>query len=154
MRKLLILAASCALLAAGWIPAAGAASKSTRHVIPGSRPGWAVGRNRSGGVDPSSGVVIRVYLRGADDAGLEAVARAVSDPHSPAYHHFLTPAEVRVRYAPTDASVRAVESWLRANGLQVSAVPANNMYVEASGPAGRIAVAFGVHLNTYRVRGM
>src|SRR5215831_4234227 len=136
MRKLLVLVASCALLAAGWIPAAGAASKSTRHVIAGSHPNWAVASNRTGDVDSSSGVVARIYLRGADDAGLEAVARAVSDPHSSSYHHFLTPAAVRARYAPTAASVHAVESWAQSSGLQVTAVPANNMYVEVSGTAG------------------
>jgi subtilase family serine protease len=95
-----------------------------------------------------------VYLRGADDAGIEAVARAVSDPHSSSYHHFLTPAAVRARYAPTAVSVSTVESWLRANGLGVASVPANRMYVEAYGPAGRIAAAFGVHLAVYRVHGM
>jgi subtilase family serine protease len=154
MRRLSVLVASCALLAAGWIPAAGAASRSSRHVIAGSHPDWAVASNRTGPVDPSSGVVIRVYLRGADDAGLEAIARAVSDPDSSSYHHFLTPATVRARYAPTGASVSAVEGWLRANGLTVARVPANRMYVEASGAAGRVAAAFGVHLGNYRVHGM
>jgi subtilase family serine protease len=154
MRRLLVLAASCALLAAGWIPAAGAASNGSRHVIAGSHPSWAVASNRSGDVDPSSDVVVRIYLRGADDAGLEAVARAVSDPHSTSYHHFLTPAAVRARYAPTAASVSAVEGWAQSSGLQVDAVPANNMYVEAFGPAGQVAAAFGVHLGNYRVHGM
>jgi subtilase family serine protease len=154
MRKVLVLAAALAVFAAGWIPTAGASSTSGRVAIAGSHPKWAVASSRVGVVDAKASVTVRVYLRGTDDAGLEAVARAVSDPNSSSYHHFLTPADVRARYAPADASVATVSRWLQDNGLQVTAVPANNMYVEASGSAGRVANAFGVHLGTYRVRGM
>jgi len=154
MRRLFILAASIVLLSVGWPPAAGAASTGARHAIAGSHPNWAVASRRVGGVDAAGDIVVRVYLRGADDAGLEAVARAVSDPHSSSYHQFLSPADVRARFAPTDATVATVESWLQSSGLQVADVPANNMYVEAVGSASLVAAAFGVQLGTYAVDGM
>jgi subtilase family serine protease len=40
-----------------------------------------------------------VYLGWRNPAGAEALARAVSDPHSRSYHHYLTPAQFRQQFA-------------------------------------------------------
>jgi subtilase family serine protease len=146
-------AAACAILGTSWGTAGAVPVKSERSTVDGSHPAWAVPAARVGGVDANTGIVVRVYLRGRDDAGLEAVARAVSTPKDALYHHFLTPADVRARFAPTNTTVAAVSNWLAANGLQVLDVPANNVYVEASGSASQIESTFGTDVGTYQVHG-
>jgi subtilase family serine protease len=154
MRKIFVAAAACALVATSWGSASAATGGSKRLSIAGTRPDWAVPAGRVAGVGASTGIDIRVYLKGPDDAGLEAVARAVSDPKSAAYRHFLTPAALRTRYAPTPATVSVVRNWLQGQGLQLLGEPANNLYVEATGTASQIASTFGVELGIYKVHGM
>jgi subtilase family serine protease len=151
MRKYSIVLIASLLLAAAW-STAGAGAATKRVDVAGSRPAWATAANRVGAVAPNADIVVRVYLRTRDGAGLESVARAVSDPRSPSYRHFLSPAQVRARFAPTATTVAAVRSWLEGNGLQAREVPTNNAYIEAVGSASRIASTFDVQLSTYRVR--
>jgi subtilase family serine protease len=155
MRKVMMIAAAFSLVIAG-LTAAGtvAASAGGRSTLAKSHPSWARANDRVGDVNANAAVEFRVYLKGRDDAGLEQVARAVSDPKSAQYHHFLTPAEIRARYAPSSASVDTVSAWLRANSLQVLSVPSNNQYVDASGSANKVAALFGVRLGLYQVHGL
>lgn len=81
---------------------------------------------------------ITVYIR-QPSAGVAAdYARAVSDPRSPLYRHFLSPAQYRARFAPSDTTVGAVESYLRGAGLTIRSTPANHLYVTATGPTGQL----------------
>jgi hypothetical protein len=59
----------------------------------------------TGPTDPSTQVTVQVFLTG-DAAGLAAYARAVSNPASPRYRHFLTPAQTRARFGPHTATDR------------------------------------------------
>src|SRR5262245_8860982 len=154
MRRVLIAVLTSALVVAGWAGtgwAAGGATGNGRRPVPGSHPSWAVAPNRVANVAKDAGIVARVYLRGQNDAGLEAVARAVSDPANASYHHFLTPAAVRARFAPSQATVDTVKAWLQGSGLEVLDVPANNLYVEVIGNAAQMASTFGVTLGEYNV---
>ncbi|HET9729831.1 MAG TPA: S53 family peptidase [Acidimicrobiia bacterium] len=150
MRKMLIVVMAAVLVAAAW---SSASSASNRVAIRGSVPSWAQPGNRVGAVDQGTDLVVRVYLRGADPAGLEAIARAVSNPKSPSYRHYLTPAQVRARYAPSAATVATMRAWLQSVGLTILSVPANNAYVEAKGSPAHVAAAFDVSLSMYRVHG-
>jgi subtilase family serine protease len=151
MRKFLTVAL-CAAMASIWVSAGPVSAASNRAQLQGSHPGWAKAAARVGDV-ANNDFAVRVYLRGRDDAALEAVARSVSDPKSKAYRHFLSAADVRARFAPAAASVDAVNAWLTGNGLQLLDRPANDAYVAASGSPAQIASTFGVKLGTYRVRG-
>jgi subtilase family serine protease len=131
--------------ALGAAPAANAASP--RHRIAASRPSGAADR---GAVAPSAGQSLRVYLapRGGADA-LKAAAEAVSDPDSPSFGQYLTPAQFRARFAPADATVRSVSRWLRASGLKVTGVERASRYVEATGDAAAAEKAFAVRLHRF-----
>ncbi|HKS99873.1 MAG TPA: S53 family peptidase [Rugosimonospora sp.] len=129
------------------------AAAATSDPIAGSHASWASAANRVSGAAGTQKITFRVYLRMRDQAGAEATARAVSTPGSAAFRRFLSTAQVRQRYAPTGAAVASVRGWLRGGGFSVGAVPANNMYVEASGTVAQAQRAFGVTLNMYRVRG-
>jgi subtilase family serine protease len=98
-------------------------------------------------------VGFRVYLRNRDAAGAAAYARAVSTKGSARYGKFLSPAQFRSRFSPTDATVTRVESWLRHQGFTIGHVPANNKFVEAIGTVATAARAFDTSFATYRYQG-
>src|SRR5512140_3828528 len=109
------------------------ASPSDRTVLRGSKPSWA---NRSNHVRPAAStdkVGFRVYLGWTNPSRAEALARAVSDPRSSSYHHYLTPAQFRRQFAPTANQVAQVQSWLTSQGFSLVYTPANNHYVSAQG---------------------
>ncbi len=147
------IATTCTLVCGSLAGGTPAAASDPRTELPGSHPAWARAANRAGGIPADRDIVLRVYLRTRDDNGLRVVAETVSDPASAQYRRFLSAADVRARFAPTDATVASVQGWLRGAGLHVLGVPNNHMYVEAEGAAARVASAFGVRLGAYRVRG-
>ena len=153
MRRTLVLL-SCAAAAVGLsvaVPAAASAAGTAS--LPNSHPSWATPGNKVAGTTADSRIGFSVYLKMRDQAGAEAVATAVSDPNSSAYGHYLSPAQVRSRFAATDTTVQSVRNWLSSAGFTVGATASNNAYVQASGTTAQIQHAFAVQLNVYSVRG-
>ncbi|MCU1451893.1 MAG: serine protease [Acidimicrobiales bacterium] len=148
--SLLLVLALCA--AAGGLGARPATALS-RTLVPGSEPAWATGRNHRTPVPPAQRLRLRVYLNLRDRAGAEAAARAVSEPGRATYRHYLSPAAVLARFAPTTSAVDAVRGWLQRNAVQAGYVPPNRQFVEATGTAAAVERAFGVHLGLYAVQG-
>jgi len=134
------------------VMSAGAASD--RSVLHGSAPAWANSKNYAGAADASASVGFRVYLGWNNASGAEALAQAVSDPRSASYGHYLTPAQFRQQFAPSQAQVGAVQSWLRSQGFDVEYTPTNNHYVSAEGTLAQAAAAFGTSFGMYTVQGL
>jgi subtilase family serine protease len=132
------------------LPAAAADGPSA---IPQSHPQWATPQSKVADVAANSAVTFRVYLKTRNEAGAEAVAKAVSDPTSAAYGQYLSPAQVRAQFAPTRSQVDSVRGWLNSSGFAIDSVPSNNAFVEATGTAAQIDSAFNVHLGKYQVKG-
>jgi subtilase family serine protease len=147
-RRRLALVSLLACLAAPLVPAAAAPLVS----LPGAVPSWA--RVRVGDVPGNEVVQVQVVLPWRDAAAARSLAWSVSDPSSAAYGRFLTPAQWRDRFAPSAATVATVSAWLRANGLEIGAVPANRLVVPARGPARTVERAFGTTLSRYVVSGL
>ncbi|MGW4649589.1 S53 family peptidase [Kitasatospora sp. NPDC004289] len=118
------------------------------RTLSGSHPAWATPQADAGAVDAAVPASARIYLAGRDATGLAALARAVSDPGSPAYGQFLTADQVRGRFGATTTQVAAVTSWLTGAGLTVSSVTAH--YIQVTGPTGAFAKAFGTDFRSYR----
>jgi subtilase family serine protease len=142
-------AAAVAVAAQG----ASGASASTRHVLAGNTAPYAKSANDAGAVSGGKPVEFTVYLGWRDRASLQALVNAVSDPRSPSYAHYLTPAQFRARFSPTSSQVESVKAFLRGNGLKVGAVPANHHFVRASGTVAAAEKAFGVSIRYYRLKG-
>ena len=119
---------------------AGAAPSPTAKLA-GSVPSWATSANFKSSASTTAYVGFRVYLDWRNEAGAEALARAVSDPSSSSYGRYLTPAQFRQQFAPSQSQVLAVQSWLRSNGFAVDYTPANNHYVAAEGTVAQAAAA-------------
>ncbi|MEA2215722.1 MAG: hypothetical protein QOK19_1283 [Solirubrobacteraceae bacterium] len=136
-----------ALAAAVQAPLAGAASV-VQAGSPLAKPSSSVGATPA-----SAPVEFSVGLAPSDQAGAEALARAVSSPTSASYRQFLTAAQWEKRFSPSQAAVNSVKGWLREQGISVESVSADRMTIEASATAATIQHAFGTSLGQYRHRG-
>jgi subtilase family serine protease len=106
------------------------------------------------GPAPSSQpVFLLAELRLRNQTGLAALIRRVSDPASRSYQHYLTPAQFRARYSPSAASVRAVETYLRAAGFKVAGVPKNHDFVAVSGTVAKAESTFATTLRSFNLDG-
>ena len=155
--------ASGAVLAGLTLPAAAALSQPLRPLAGrGTLAPYVVewsllagqGGNATADLGPAAAgapVSARVYLAGRDPAGLAAYAAAVSYPGSRWFHDYLSPAQVRERFGPTDRQVAAVQAWLTASGLQITAVTQHDIAV--SGTAAAAQAALGTVWHSYEVDG-
>jgi len=132
---------------------ASVSAASDRSTLNGSQPSWANSKNLVGAADPNTIVGFRVYLGLNNLAGAEAYARAVSDPKSASYGKYLTPAQFRQRFSPSQGAVGAVQSWLKSQGFTINYTPANNRYVVAEGTLAQASAAFATGFNIYKVNG-
>jgi subtilase family serine protease len=129
------------------------AAPTARATLDGSVPAWAQPARDQGAIDPGGTMSIKVYLPLRDQGDAAAQVRAVSDPASAQYGQYLSPADFRSRYAPTDADVAAVSDFLTGAGLKVGAVPDNHHSVAATGTVAQVEQAFGVDVHRYAYRG-
>ena len=124
-----------------------------RTVLPGSQPAWATSQTLQSPASGSDYVNIRVYLGWRDASAAQRVAQAVSTPGSSSYRHFLTPAQFRQQFAPTQSSVLAVQKFLQDAGFSVVNTPGNNRFVAAEGTVAQARAAFSVELGEYATSG-
>ena len=151
-RRALVALATLLLLAT--LPAATVSAASNgRSVLKGSAPAWANSKNYAGAARAADIVDFRVYLNWQNQAGAAAVARAVSEPRSARYGHYLTAAQFRSQFAPSQAQVGAVKSWLKGQGFSIAYTPSNNKYIAVSGTVAQAATAFRTTFGMYRVKG-
>src|SRR5579884_290190 len=103
--------------------------------------------------DGAAALDLDVVLAPRDQAGLDALIAAQNDKHSPLYQHYLTPQQYLDRFGPTQATVDAVQAFLRGQGLLVGGVSPNRLIIHASGSVATVEQAFGVQLNDYQLGG-
>ena len=96
---------------------------------------------------------IGLALKPRNAAAMRTALRAIYTPGSSTYHHYLTADQWRTRYAPSTASVAAVENYLRAQGFSGITASGNRLLVSASGTAAQAERAFSTSLASYRLGG-
>src|SRR5438477_11754365 len=129
-------------------------SSSSKSALKGSKPSWASSSNYVKAADATTKLGFRVYLGWTNQSGAEALARAVSNPRSSSYRHYLTPAQFRQQFAPTANQVAQVQSWLTSQGFGLVYTPANNHYVSAQGTVAQAPAAFGTSFGMYKVKAL
>jgi subtilase family serine protease len=151
-----VLAVAAVLIVTGLAAAVQAQPTLGRAAVAGDEPLWTILPSEGGSATVDLGpagagapVSVRVYLTGRDPRGLAAYASAVSDPASPRYGKYVSPAIVQERFGPSAHQVRAVRGWLESAGLTVEAVTAH--YIKASGTASQAQAAFGVAWHSFQV---
>jgi subtilase family serine protease len=85
-----------------------------------------------------------------DQAGLENFLRAVYDPTSPIYRHFLTVPEFTERFGPTPEDYDAVVGFAKASGLRVVGGSRDGLDVQVEGSVTNIEAAFNVSMGVYQ----
>jgi subtilase family serine protease len=150
LTTILAITAASALFAGGIASAAvHHPAGRTRRVLASTAP-VAGGSPALSALAPRSHVQVSVFI-GRDLAGLAALARAVSDPASPRYEQYLTPAQVRKDFGATPAQQRAVGGWLRRSGLTVTYH--DSFVVTATGTTARAEAALRARLELSRPAG-
>ena len=132
----LAVAAASVLVTSTSAVAAAARGHGGRAVIASTAPVSAPGPLRA--LAAGRRVRLSVFV-GRDRAGLAAAATAISDPASPSYEHYLSPAQVQARFGATAAQQRAVRGWLRRSGLAVT--HDDGFVITAVGTAARAGAA-------------
>ncbi|WP_405970116.1 S53 family peptidase [Streptomyces sp. NBC_00988] len=150
--KLVGLVAVPALLAAA-VPSAYAAAQphTTRAAIAGDvLKGLNHDAARTGAVSAAKHISVAISLTPRNNKGLDTFIANVSNPRSSSYGHYLTKAQFAARFGRTDAEVKQVKEYLRAQGLTVGKVHSGNLLVDASGTAAQLEKAFGTKLSTWK----
>jgi len=103
--------------------------------------------------DPAASLTLNIGLAVRDSAALDGLIAAASDPASPQYGHYLTPAQYIERFAPADTEVQAVRAWAGGAGLRVDAVSPDHLLMTVRGTSASAERALGVHINDYSLGG-
>lgn len=96
---------------------------------------------------------ITLSLVPKDQAGMEAYAAAVSDPASSNYQNFLTPDQIGATYGQDATTVAQVVNFLQAQGLTVTKVYRNKLFISVSGTNAQLGAAFGSPIHSYQFLG-
>jgi subtilase family serine protease len=148
-RRIVLATVSAAAVVAGVTvsASAGPGRPAGGSPLAGTRPAWATPAADRGQTPAATPLDIRVYLAGQNPRGLDAYARAVSDPNSPSYRHYLDPAQTKAAYGPSAQQVSAVTAWLTGAGLTVTGT--TDEYVSVHGSAGAVSAALSTSLHQY-----
>jgi subtilase family serine protease len=143
---------ACLLLLAG-----PAAAQAGRVAVAGTtRP--EVARARDLGPVPDTlrmeHVLILLRRSPAAEASAAAFAEALHNPKSPAFHHWLSAAEIGARFGAAPAAVKQVTAWLDGQGVHVDRVLPGGVVLDVSGPAAAIGRAFGTSIHSILVDGV
>ena len=103
-----------------------------------------------GRVDSNQPVHLTVSLPFRDQGAIEAYATAVSDPKSPVYHHFLTPAEVGTRFGYSQTQIDQVVNYLKGQGFKIGMIAKNHLSIGVDGTIGQAESAFHTQVHRFQ----
>src|SRR5579875_2312873 len=104
----------------------------------------------TGPASPQQQLALSIGLTLRNQAQLDTLLSNLYDPASSQYHRFLSPAQFRASFAPTDGQVQQVIAFLHRQGLHVQNVAANNLLLDATGSVAQVQQTFHTQINTYR----
>src|ERR1700728_38144 len=93
---------------------------------------------------------LNIVLPLRDPAGLNSFLRALYDPASPSYRHFLTVSEFTERFGPTQENYDATVMFAKSHGFVVVGGTRDGMDVQIKGPVSAVESAFRVTMRTYQ----
>jgi subtilase family serine protease len=138
----------CVSVIASFLVSANAWGAATVSV-PGNVSTWVNTAAQSGVAPDNQSVAIAVHMSLNNLDGLRSLVAGVSKPGSSGYGQYLTPAEVRERFAPASVDVAAVETMLRGGGMADVHVGPANAYVSATATVAQIRSTFQVTQSVY-----
>jgi pseudomonalisin len=115
-----------------------------RDVIPGL-----ANATPQGALAPSQRIQVGIALNDPNTAAEEAAARAVTDPSSPSYRHYFTPAQWQARFALPASTFNSVVAAATSRGLKVAYASPLRSYATLSGTVADVQRTFSVQLQNY-----
>jgi uncharacterized repeat protein (TIGR01451 family) len=103
-----------------------------------------------GEVSSDTTINVSIGLPVRNSETLEHLVQQVSDPSSPVYGHYLTPAEFTQRFGPTAEQYQAVIDFARKNNLTITLKHPNRILLSVSGRTADIEKAFSVKMHRYQ----
>jgi pseudomonalisin len=132
---------------------ASAATRWTATATQGIPLSRLVSASDLGALSVSTPLTIRVGLQVQSKNALLSYVKALSSPQSPLYGQFLTPQQFAAKYAPTQAQVQQVVSYLKQAGFSNIVVEPNNLLISADGTAQIAEAAFNTKLEQFSQSG-
>ena len=133
-------------VAEGRLPAA----MPRRTVSAGPLPAPAV-RVQALGRKPATDLMdLAIALHGPDPAAVRERVRRQYTPGDPLYRQYLSPAQFRDAFGPSEADYQAVQAFALARGLTVTGTHASRMVLDVRGTAAAVEQAFQVQLLTHQ----
>jgi len=115
------------------------------HTLPAAARAQAVDR-----LAATQSLQFNIGLPLRNQAELTQFLQQLSDPASPNYRKFLTPAQFTEKFGPTKEDYQAVLDYARANGFTVTAMHPNRVLVSVSAPVSAVEKAFHVNMRHYK----
>jgi subtilase family serine protease len=91
---------------------------------------------------------IGLPLRNPDK--LTNLLEKIYNPTSPAWHHYLTVDQFTKEFGPDETDYESVVTFARKNGFEITAEPANRMFLVVNASVPQIEGAFHIHMRQYR----
>jgi pseudomonalisin len=94
-------------------------------------------------------ITVRVALKLQNRAALNTYIKNINDPTNALYGNSLTPAQFAAAYAPSNAQVQQVVSYLQAQGFENVTVEPNNLLISADGTVAQASTAFNTPIEQF-----
>ena len=82
---------------------------------------------------------------------LQTLLREMYTPHSPSYHHFLSPQQFVDEFGPTAEQQQQVVDYLQQQGLSITHISSNHLLIDASATVAQAEATFKVSINNYKL---
>jgi subtilase family serine protease len=102
-----------------------------------------------GAVPASQSLHATVWLKRKDEAGFQSALKAIYDPASPSFHHWMTPAQYN-SYMPDQDSLATLRDTLQQAGLTIEKIAADGRSIDVSANAATIERAFGASVHNFQ----
>ena len=93
-------------------------------------------------------LAIGLPLRHTED--LKSLIQNIYDPHSPQYHHYLTPDQFAQRFGPSPADYQKLRNFVESNGLVVVGTSPNRLLLDVAATAADARRLLHVNLHYYQ----
>ncbi len=103
-----------------------------------------------GRLDESKQLSLAIALPLRNRDGLSKFLKEVSDPTSPNFRHYLTPAQFTEKYGPTKEDYEAVIRFATAHGLAVTARHPNRLVLDVQGKVSDVESALHLTMRVYQ----
>ncbi len=110
-------------------------------------------RGRASSDLPMSDLMLVLSRSPEQQAAFDKFVAGQYDPHSPDYHHWLTPAAVGADFGPSLTDIQTLTHWLAGHGFTVGEVSPDRMTIRFGGSAGKVESAFHTEIHNLDISG-